>query len=114
MFGFLESVAWAQTGGDAAAGPQLNPIVSFLPFILIFVVFYFLLIRPQQKKSKDRKEMVQALKKGDKVITSGGLIGSITNLGPKIITIQIAEGVRVKVIRANIEELKDDDSDKDK
>ncbi|MFQ5587702.1 MAG: preprotein translocase subunit YajC [Nitrospiria bacterium] len=112
MFGFLVSIAWAQDGGGAAAAPQLNPIVSFLPFILIFIVFYFLLIKPQQKKAKERREMVEALKKGDKVITSGGLIGTVTNLGPKIITIQIAEGVRVKVVRANIEELKDDDSDK--
>ncbi len=112
MFGFLVSNSWAQSGGGAASAPALNPIVSFMPFILIFIVFYFLLIKPQQKKAKERQAMVEALKKGDKVITSGGLIGTITNLGPKIITIQIAEGVRVKVIRANIEELKEDGTDK--
>lgn len=109
MFEFLVSTAWAQAATEAA--PQLNPIVSFLPFILIFVVFYFLLIRPQQKKAKERQSMIEALQKGDKVVTSGGLIGTITNLGPKIITIQVAEGVRVKILRANIETLKEDDSE---
>ena len=108
MLNFFISNAWAQAAGGAAA-PEINPIVSFLPFILIFVVFYFLLIRPQQKKAKERQAMVEALKKGDKVITTGGLIGTITNLGTKIITIQIAEGVRVKILRANIEELKDEE-----
>ncbi len=112
MFGFLVSNAWAQAGDGAAAAPPLNPIVSFAPFILIFIVFYFLLIKPQQKKAKERQALVEALKKGDKVITSGGLLGTVTNLGPKIITILIAENVRVKVLRANIESLKDDDSDK--
>ena len=108
MFEFLVSNAWAQA---AEGSPQLNPIISFLPFILIFVVFYFLLIRPQQKKAKERQTMIEALQKGDKVVTSGGLIGTITNLGPKIITIQVAEGVRVKILRANIETLKEDDSE---
>lgn len=108
MFNFFISNVWAQGSAPTPAG-EMNPIVSFLPFILIFVVFYFLLIRPQQKKAKERQAMVEALKKGDKVITTGGLIGTITNLGTKIITIQIAEGVRVKVLRANIEELKDEE-----
>lgn len=109
MFEFLVSNAWAQAAAEGS--PQLNPIISFLPFILIFVVFYFLLIRPQQKKAKERQAMIEALQKGDKVVTSGGLIGTITNLGPKIITIQVAEGVRVKILRANIETLKEDDSE---
>ncbi len=108
LFNFFISNVWAQSG-DGAAASEMNPIVSFLPFILIFVVFYFLLIRPQQKKAKARQAMVEALKKGDKVYTTGGLIGTITNLGPKIITLQVAEGVRLKVLRANIEELKDEE-----
>ncbi len=113
LFGSLVTEAFAQTGGGAASGgPQVNPIVTFAPFILIFVIFYFMLIRPQQKKAKQRQEMIQALKKGDRVITMGGLIGTVTNLGDKIITIQVAEGVRVKVLRKNIEELKDDDKEK--
>ncbi len=112
MLGWFESIAWAQAAGGGDGAPPINPLVSFAPFILIFVIFYFLLIRPQQKKSKDRQEMVETLKKGDRVITTGGLIGTITNLGPKIITIQIAEGVRVKVVRNNIDSLKENDSDK--
>lgn len=108
MFNFFISNVWAQTG-DGGGASEINPIISFLPFILIFVVFYFLLIRPQQKKAKERQAMVEALKKGDKVFTTGGLVGTITNLGPKIITLQIADGVRVKILRANIEELKDEE-----
>lgn len=109
LFEWFVADALAQSGGSAApGGSPVNPLVTFAPFILIFVIFYFLLIRPQQKKARERQDMIQALKKGDRVITMGGLIGTITNMGEKIITIQVAEGVRVKVLRKNIEELKDD------
>lgn len=107
LFGWFVTDVLAQTG-DGGGGPSVNPLITFAPFILIFVIFYFLLIRPQQKKARERQDMIQALKKGDRVITSGGLIGTITNMGEKIITIQVADGVRVKVVRKNIEELKDD------
>ena len=106
MLGWLVTNAWAQGSGGGQA--PLNPIVSFAPFILIFVIFYFLLIRPQQQKAKQRQVMNANLKKGDRVTTSGGLMGTVTTLGEKVITIQIAEGVRVKVVRNNIEMQKDD------
>ncbi|MFQ5598415.1 MAG: preprotein translocase subunit YajC [Nitrospiria bacterium] len=112
MFGGWISEALAQgAGGAGSGGSQINPIVSLAPFILIFVFFYFLLIRPQQKKAKERQDMVNALKKGDRVTTNGGLMGTVTNLGDKVITLQIAEGVRVKVVRNNIDTVKKDDSD---
>lgn len=80
--------------------------MTFLPIILIFVVFYFLLIRPQQKKVKQHREMVSALRRGDKVVTAGGLIGTVT----KIISdteaqVELAEGVRVRVVRHTISDV---------
>lgn len=110
MFGWLESTAMAQTAGGG--GPAGNPLLSFLPFIFIFVIFYFLLVMPQQKKAKARKAMIEALKKGDRVTTTGGMIGTVTNLSPTVVTLQIAEGVRVKVVRNYIEEVLTEDTDK--
>lgn len=95
----MTSVAYA--AGEAAAG-QPNPIASFIPMILIFVVFYFLLIRPQQKKAKLMQEFLANLKKGDEVVTSGGLHGKITGLTDTVATLEIADKVKVKVMRANI------------
>jgi len=106
LLGWLVTNAWAQASGGAS--PPLNPIVSFAPFVLIFVIFYFLLVRPQQQKAKQRQELNASLKKGDRVKTSGGLLGTVTNLGEKVITLQVAEGVRVKVIRDNIDMQQDD------
>lgn len=93
------SVAYA-AGAAPAAAP--NPITSFIPMILIFVVFYFLLIRPQQKKAKMQQVFLANLKKGTEVITSGGLHGKITGLTDTTVTLEIADKVRVKVARANI------------
>ncbi len=107
MLEWFESTAWAQAGG--AAGPAGNPLISFIPFILIFVIFYFLLVMPQQKKMKKRKAMIEALKKGDRVTTTGGIIGTVTNLSPDVVTIQIAEGVRVKVLRSYLEDVQTDE-----
>lgn len=80
--------------------------MTFLPIILIFVVFYFLLIRPQQKKVKQHRQMVSAIRRGDKIVTAGGLIGTVT----KIISdteaqVELAEGVRVRVVRHTISEV---------
>ena len=87
-----------------AAAPQAqpDPIMSFLPLILIFVVFYFLLIRPQTKRAKEHKKMVEGLAKGDEVVTNGGLLGRITDVGENFVQVRIAEGVEVKVQRQAI------------
>jgi len=85
------SDAWAQ--GDPAGGGLLG----LLPFVLIIVVFYFLLIRPQQKRQKQHKEMVANLSKGDEVVTNGGTLGKITDVGENFITLEVATGVQVKV-----------------
>jgi preprotein translocase subunit YajC len=84
----------APAGGAALA--------QFLPLILIFVVFYFLLIRPQQKKAKEHREMLQNLKKGDQVITAGGIIGKIVGVTDDVLTLEIGENMRIKVSRGFI------------
>jgi preprotein translocase subunit YajC len=92
--------AYAQAAGDAA-GP--GALQAFLPIILIFVVFYFLLIRPQQKKMKQHKEMLGAVRRGDKIVTGGGIVGTVTKVVDDAeVTVEIAEGVKVRVQRALI------------
>ena len=104
----LISIAHAQEAADAAAsvaGPDL--ITTFLPIILIFVVFYFLLIRPQQKQIKQHKEMVQALSRGDRVVTAGGIVGTISkvNDAEDELLVEIAEGVKVRVVRGTVSQV---------
>ena len=86
--------------GGAAAGQGAGGFSSFIPLILMFVIFYFLLIRPQQKKAKEHREMIAGLKKGDRIVTSGGLHGRITGLDEATLTVEIADKVRVKISRA--------------
>lgn len=94
------SPAYAQAAGEAGAG---SVIVSLLPLILIFVVFYFLLIRPQQKRMKEHRDMLSALRRGDRVITGGGIIGTITKVSDEELTLEIADGVKVKAMRSTIQ-----------
>lgn len=86
----------------ADAAPQGGGIFSFLPLILIFIVFYFLLIRPQQKKQKEHQAFLGQLKKGDNIVTNGGLYGEITGITDNIVTLEIADNIRVKVSRQHI------------
>jgi len=95
----MTSLAWA---ADAAPSTGPGGIASFIPLILIFVVFYFLLIRPQQKKVKEHQNFVSNLKKGDSVVTNGGIYGEITGLTDTVVTLEIADNVRIKVSRPNI------------
>ncbi len=79
-----------------------SPLFGMIPFVLIFVVFYFLLIRPQQKKQKALQQMIQNLQKGDKVITSGGVHGTIFKMGESVLTLEVAEKVRIQVDRQQV------------
>ena len=90
------------SGGTSGAGGQGGGLGAFVPFILMFAIFYFLLIRPQQKKAKQHKEMISSLKKGDRVVSSGGLHGVVTGLTDDVVTMEIAPKVRVKVSRGSI------------
>jgi preprotein translocase subunit YajC len=95
----LISTAYAQGTGIF----DQNALIQFLPLILIFVVFYFLLIRPQQRKAKDHKTMLDALRRGDRVVTGGGIIGTIARVdSPEEVTVDIADGVRVRVLRSTV------------
>lgn len=101
------SLAWAQAGNGGAESS--SPLLSFVPFLLIFVVFYFLLILPQQRSKKQQKEMLNALKKGEKIITSSGIWGTITNLDKETATIQIADNTKIRIQRDNIARLRPSD-----
>ena len=99
----LISAAYAQGTGISGIFDNQGALIQFLPLVLIFVVFYFLLIRPQQRKAKDHKTMLDALRRGDRVVTGGGIIGTVARVdNPEEVTVDIADGVRVRVVRSTI------------
>jgi len=90
-----------------AAGGANNTLISLLPFLLIFVILYFLVIRPQQKKVKEHKDMVSSLRRGDTIITSGGLVGKVTKVASDAeVVVEIAKDVKITVIRNMIQEVR--------
>jgi preprotein translocase subunit YajC len=112
VFLIMNSSVFAQ----ATQGPQSNPLFNFIPMILLFLVFYFLMFRPQQKKMKQEQEMLSKLSKGNEVYTKSGLIGTIYGLTDKVVTLDMGDGVKIKVVRSQIGGLADsilkDKSDK--
>jgi preprotein translocase subunit YajC len=103
-------LALAQQAPTTPSGPGANPMNQlcggqsgmFIPMIMIFVVFYFMLIRPQQKKQRELQDWLKQLKKGDEVVTTGGLIGKISGLTDNTVTLELQEKVRVKVLRSHV------------
>ncbi len=93
---FFISNAMAE-GGAAAAGQGSDPIMGLIPFILLFVIFYFFLIRPQSKRVKEHKNMLSALGKGDEIVTNGGILAKVIEVGEEFVTIEIAENTQVKL-----------------
>ena len=91
---FFISNAYAQAAAPAAAP---NPLMSFLPLIILFGIFYFMLIRPQMKRAKEQRSMISALAKGDAVLTNGGLLGRIDDIADQFVTLEIAPNVTVKL-----------------
>lgn len=87
-----------------AAGAQ-DPILGLLPFVVIFVLFYFMLIRPQMKRAKEQKKMIVALQKGDEVITTGGVLGKITKVSDQYMSLEIADNVVIQVQKATVQML---------
>jgi preprotein translocase subunit YajC len=96
---WLISTAAAQA---VEAPGQPSALVQFLPLVLLFVVFYFLLIRPQSKRAKEHRAMVSALEAGSEVVTNGGILGKVTDIGEQYVTVEIADGVKVKIQRHTI------------
>ncbi|OIQ71748.1 preprotein translocase subunit YajC [mine drainage metagenome] len=98
------SSAFAQTVPVAAtaAGGMKETLMGMLPLVLMFVVLYFVMIRPQMKKAKEHKSMIEALAKGDEVVSSGGLLGKVTKLGDSFVSLEIANGVEVQVQRSAV------------
>ncbi|MBA4739689.1 MAG: preprotein translocase subunit YajC [Burkholderiales bacterium] len=88
------SIAFAQTAGGAAGGMD---IMGMLPLVLLFVLLYFLMIRPQAKKQKEHKTMLEALQKGDEVVAGGGVLGKVINVGEQFVTIEVSSGIEVLV-----------------
>ena len=98
----LISPAYAQAAGAATQGDTL---LTFLPMVAIFVVFYFLLIRPQQKKQKESRAMLESLEKGNEVVTAGGVLGRIIKIDEQYVTVEVAPSVQMVVQRAAISQL---------
>lgn len=98
----MNFLAYAMGGGGAGGAGQGGSFGAFIPLILMFAIFYFLLIRPQQKKAKQHKQLLSTLKKGDRVVSTGGLHGVITGISDDLVTVEIAPKVRVKISRGSI------------
>jgi preprotein translocase subunit YajC len=99
----LISTAYAQGTGLSGLFDNQGALIQFLPLVLIFAVFYFLLIRPQQRKAREQRATLDALRRGDRVVTGGGIIGTIVRVdSPEEVVVDIADGVRVRVIRSTI------------
>ena len=98
----LISPAYAQTASGAAQGGGLAGFISFAPLLLVFVVFYFLMIRPQQRRMKTLQASIEAVKKGDQVTTAGGIVGKVTRVEDQLVEVEIAPNVRVRVVKATL------------
>lgn len=96
------SSAFAQTAPAAAGGDMQSSLMSMLPLVLMFVVLYFVMIRPQMKKQKEHRAMIDALAKGDEVATVGGVLGKVTKLGESHVSLEVASGVELQIQRSAV------------
>ncbi|MBF0101913.1 MAG: preprotein translocase subunit YajC [Desulfobacterales bacterium] len=92
-------------GAATSTAPSGGGFTAFVPLILMFVIFYFLLIRPQQKKAKEQQQMINSIKKGDRILTTGGIHGRVTGLDENTLTVEIADKVRIKLVRSAVSTL---------
>ncbi len=101
MLGLLVSDVYAQTAGGAAPAGQ-SPIMSMVPLILVFMVFYFLMLRPQKKKMEQERKYISSLQKGEEIYTKSGIIGTVYGITDKVITIETDGGNKLKVLKSHI------------
>ncbi|MBZ0224385.1 MAG: preprotein translocase subunit YajC [Comamonas sp.] len=101
----LISSAYAQTAPAAGGGDLMSSLGGMLPLVLMFVVLYFIMIRPQMKKQKEHRAMIEALAKGDEVATAGGVLGKVTRINESILHVEVAEGVEVQVQRSAVSQV---------
>ena len=102
----FSSPAYAQSGAAATPGGLAGILVQFAPLLLIFVIFYFLLIRPQSRRVKEHRDMIMAVKRNDVAVTTGGLIGKVTKVEESEIELEIAAGTRVRVVKSMLSEVR--------
>jgi preprotein translocase subunit YajC len=98
----LISEVWAQSAAPAQSAQGID-FMAFMPFVFLIAVFYFILIRPQMKRTKEHKTMLEALQKGDEIVAAGGLVGRVTKIDENYITMQVADGVEVRVQRPSLQ-----------
>ena len=103
----MASLAYAADAAGSAGG-MMTQFQGLIPLVFMFAIFYFLLIRPQQKKAKEHKALLEALKKGDQVVTAGGMHGKVSALDDQVVTLEIAPGVNVKINKGYIATIKQD------
>ena len=108
------SWSWAQDAPGAQPAGPFGQLSGFIPFLLIFVLFYLLLILPQQRRQKKHRAMLEALKKNDKVATTGGIYGTVMSLSKEMVTLEIAPNVRIKIRRDGIADLRTGDDEESK
>ena len=108
----LISTAYALGGGPSDGGQQANPIASLLPFALMFLVLYLLILRPQMKKQRNQQRMIDELEKNDEIVTSGGIHGTILNIKDDILVVKIADNVKIEVSRAAVSRVKNKEEGK--
>ncbi len=101
----LITEAFAQTAGGSGGGAT-SLLVQFMPIILIFVIMYFLILRPQQQKTRQHRELVANLRRGDTIVTNGGLIGKVAKVDETEIQVELAEGIRVRIVRGMVAEVR--------
>jgi preprotein translocase subunit YajC len=98
----MTDVAWAQAGGSPPANDPRVMFFNFLPLILVFLIFYFLILRPQSKRQKDMQKMIEALKKGDRVLTSGGLYGDVVDVKGDTVILKVADNVKMEFAKSAV------------
>ena len=108
MFGVAYAMGGAPGGAAGGAGGGAAAFQQIIPLVFMFVIFYFLLIRPQQKKAKEHKALLESMKKGDTVITAGGVHGKVTAVENELVTLEVAQNVNIKITKSYIATIKKD------